>query len=416
MAIVQSGNCNQCNEVAEKGISSESAKKSIQANCIVVKLQEKELESYSLVSLAFFSKDFFGTIFFDGDKNILDVMPGSTSMSSAYHDHIEKALKEKNTISENFAVLKKNYFINIGNFSTNMKLIAKILSFQLEPSQELVDELTVRAPLDSASSISFLQFIMRAAPMVGSNAQAYINKVSDNYNMAWYRMSLQERMKINGRIGNKSLQKAIQDKDRNYAYQVASFKQQTYNRNYEEGQKANQQVMLEYYRGVNDTADYLKNVSLFYEKYYMTISAEKVKQEDSAQLKAMLKQAPAVDTVRESNDKKTFIVKKAVSFAPRGQYYANALNEGAWTVYTYTKDINYLKKAMSWAKHGLELYQSPEVMDTYARLLYKTNNTEEAILCEQKAIDLKKSTKYSATEFEKILAAMQKGESKIDEY
>ena len=56
----------------------------------------------------------------------------------------------------------------------------------------------------------------------------------------------------------------------------------------------------------------------------------------------------------------------------------------------YTKDLNYLTKALSWAKRGIEFYETSAIMDTYARLLYATGNKEEAISWEQKAIDTNK--------------------------
>jgi hypothetical protein len=233
--------------------------------------------------------------------------------------------------------------------------------------------------------------------------------------MAWYRMPLTERVKINNRIKSKSLDKAIAEKDINYVYQVAGMAQRTYDNNYEEGQKAYQQMLLDYYKGINDTSNYLKNVVQFYDKFYMTVSPEKIKQEDSIQLKKTLSSTPT-DSVITKSDSTAFryrIYRKPVTFQPKAQFYAIALNNGAWTIYTYTNNITYITKALVWAKQALNFYETPEIMDTYGRLLYKTNNKEEAIIWEKKAIEKRKEQKYSTSEYEKTLEMMQNNSKKL---
>ena len=212
-----------------------------------------------------------------------------------------------------------------------------------------------------------------------------------------------------------------------YAFTVANYVQQTYTTNYEEGQKANQSIILQYYKMIKDTTNYLRNVSQFYERYYMNISADKAKADDSIALKKMVKNT-INDSTKRKADSLRFVElgvkpptggtlnRVMVSYSPQRQIYAGALNEGAWTVYTYTKDVNYINKALTWARHGIEIYESPEIMDTYARLLYRTNNKEEAISWEQKAADKRKEMKMPSSEFEKVLNLMKSGAAKIDDY
>ena len=63
---------------------------------------------------------------------------------------------------------------------------------------------------------------------------------------------------------------------------------------------------------------------------------------------------------------------------------------------------------MQWAKRANDFYDSPEAMDTYARLLYITGSRQEAIDWETKAIDLRKKQGYSTKEYETILESMKK--------
>ncbi len=105
---------------------------------------------------------------------------------------------------------------------------------------------------------------------------------------------------------------------------------------------------------------------------------------------------------------------QTVQFAPKTKYYANALNEGAWNIYSFSGNVNYLNKAILLAKRALEFSEEPEIADTYARLLYKTGNKQEAILWEERAVNLIAKKGLSSNEFEKVLRSMLKDETKID--
>lgn len=417
MIYVEAANCNECNEVAAKGISSNLAKSNISNNAIYLRVKKLPAEFNNSSSLYILYPDYFGTIFFDADKNILDVMNGSSSSYIPYLAHIDKALKERQSSESTFLELKKNYYNNIGSFEAIKKLIDKIKKLNLEIQQQLLDELTQKAPEDSASSLTFLQYLMQSAPIYSSITETYLQKNRDNYNMAWYRMTMQERIQINNRISNKSIIKAIADKDLNYAYRVASNRQMTFNQgtNPEDAQKANQETMLQYYKGINDTINYLRNVTAFYERYYMTVKVESIIKEDSIRKEKTFKTAailPSGTTPSQFDSIRT----RTVMFTPRTSFYSTQLNNGAWTVYTYTKESNYLNKALSWAKRGLEFSETPAIMDTYARLLYKTGNKEEALIWEQKAVDGNKKKAISTEEYDKVLKLMKEEAIKIDAY
>ncbi|MDP1972315.1 MAG: hypothetical protein Q8J87_05035, partial [Sediminibacterium sp.] len=160
---------------------------------------------------------------------------------------------------------------------------------------------------------------------------------------------------------------------------------------------------------------------------YMNIKPEDIRKEDSlAQLK-LLKTAgsgipPEIfaqipDSIRSKLSKTApvqGVQRNMIQFTPRGQFYANALNEGAWDVYTFSKNAAYLSKALLLAKRGLEFYESAELIDTYARLLYRTGNKVEAINWEEKAIKLRSTMRFSTAAFETVLNKMKQGEVNID--
>jgi hypothetical protein len=143
----------------------------------------------------------------------------------------------------------------------------------------------------------------------------------------------------------------------------------------------------------------------------MTISVDSILKIDSINKEKLIKSIANKNKQGLSvAEEKSFILQTL------GMKYASALNDGAWTTYTFTKEKNYLSNALRWAKRANEFFETPEIMDTYARILYKTNNKSLAIEWENRAIDLMKRRNFSAPEYEKVLEAMKNGSDKIDEY
>jgi tetratricopeptide (TPR) repeat protein len=426
MLVVQSLTCNQCNEVAEAGIK--SVRKKLEDNCVIVSNTGVPSGVFSIPSLFIIPKDFFGVIWFDKDFNPLSIKNGSTTFSGEYVKAMEVAKNEAANTTSSFQSYKEAYYKEVKSFSAAYNLLNKIKSIGFEPEGFLIDELVQKAPLDSATSLSFLSNVMRFAPLVGSIAFRFVEKNRDNYNMAWYRMDLRERVSINQRLIWKSTQKAIAEKNPSYAYQVAAYNQATYSDKPEEGARANMKTMLDYYKGINDTASYMRQVFNFYDRYYMQLTVADVKREDSLMLiNARRTQSPEMERMNQAaldqlpdsiraliKSRGGIVAKQMVSYAPKAQFYASSLNDGAWTIYQYTDNITHLTKALQMARKALEFFETPEVADTYARLLYKTGNKMEAINWQKKAIELNNKRGYGSNIFETVLRKMEKGEVKID--
>ena len=100
---------------------------------------------------------------------------------------------------------------------------------------------------------------------------------------------------------------------------------------------------------------------------------------------------------------------KGIVFAPVVQDYARELNRIAYKVYEKTNTPYLIAMASEWAEKALEFYKSPEIMDTYSKLLYKQNLPAKAIEMMQKAIAMQKERGYSAANFETVLAKMKAG-------
>lgn len=98
------------------------------------------------------------------------------------------------------------------------------------------------------------------------------------------------------------------------------------------------------------------------------------------------------------------------------QIFTRDLNNGAWNFYTMTNNPVLLQKALEWSKRANDFFETPDAMDTYSRLLYKTGDKEAAIDWQTRAIALRKKRGFEASDHENILANMKKRKEKIDKY
>ncbi len=85
---------------------------------------------------------------------------------------------------------------------------------------------------------------------------------------------------------------------------------------------------------------------------------------------------------------------------------AGELNNFAWTVFLNCKDMSCVKEALEWSKKSFKDNNNPMFIDTYANILYKLGNKEEAIKWEEKALALANNDKA----IQETLDKMKKGE------
>lgn len=89
---------------------------------------------------------------------------------------------------------------------------------------------------------------------------------------------------------------------------------------------------------------------------------------------------------------------------------SNMLNNYAWTVYENLNDNKSLKDASKWAKKSIDLHENYYNLDTYASLLYKLGNVEQAMIYYKKAIKLGKESGADTKPTEEILKKIEKEE------
>jgi len=408
---IESPGCVQCNEVAAKAFEDESLATQLEATFICLKITPDHPDK-KIIGELYNMQTGFGTLFINNDKTLIHKYPKTTTRAAEYKVQMDIALQkagEDLRISE----LEKEY--NKGNRTAGMMeaLLLKRKTLNLQ-TDSLLDEYISLQPADSLVSERTLLFIAQMVPLIGSKADQALRKNLTLFNKVWYSMDIPSRVTINNRIIYKSLQKAIKEKDESFARRVAAFARGT-NNNPEAGAKAFSRNMLGYYKGTNDIKNYLGRAAIYYDDYYMTVNPDSIKSRDTLMLKRLLSQNAKTSTIVRKNDS-VFVRKQTVPYSPITQLFTHDLNEGAWDFYVMTTDSFYLQKALSWSKRANEFFESPEAMDTYARLLYKTGNRPAAIEWMDKAIKLRKERGFATLEYEAILSKMKSNSSKIDNY
>ena len=402
---LESSTCLQCNEVADKAFQDQTLANELEQTFICLKITANHPNRQEIAGLYNSS---FGSLFISYDKTLIHKYSKSTTRPAEYKEQMDIALAKA---SEDLRVseLEKEY--NESKSPTILEaLLLKRKTLNLE-TDSLLDEYISLLPPDSLSSERTLLIIAQMAPVIGSKPDQLLRKNYSLFNRVWYSMDVPVRVSINNQIISKSLKKAVKEKNESYAYRVAGFAR-SINSNAQSGLKSFDWSMLIYYKQINDTTNYFTRAVNYYDQYYMAVNLDSVKLKDSLSRKKLLAQSPV--TIEKRGD--SVLKKKQIIYAPLTQNFTNDLNNAAWNFYIMTQNLFYLQKATVWARRANEFYESPEAMDTYARLLYKTGNKNEAIEWMNKAIALRKTRGFGTQEFESILQKMKNNSLKIDNY
>lgn len=400
--------CSQCNDVANKGFAGKELAATMDQHFVSLKIGPNHPDRDKVAALYHLAAgNSFGTLFLDDNSTLLHSYLRTTSFSKEYLNQIDLALTKAGEVLK-ITELEKEYRNGNRGYDFVALLLQKRNALHL-PTDSLLDEYAGLLPADSLRSVTALAFIAQMAPMLDSKAFRAIRTDNNLFNKAWYSLAQPARVGINNAIIYKSLEKAIREKNEQLATRTAMFAQGT-NANPVSGAKAFDMNMLRYYEQVNDTANFFRTSIAYYQRYFLSVSPDSIKQADSLNQRRLLATAPK-DTVREGN--RVRIMAK-VTYSPTVQRFSGELNNGAYKFYRYTNNPYLLSIATEWVKKALAFYETPEALDTYAKLLYKLNQKQAAIEMLAKAIALQQQRGYPTKRYEEDLLKMNRNEKLTD--
>jgi hypothetical protein len=401
----ESVGCNQCNDVANKGFQDKEVSEKINEIFLCLKIDAKHPDRSEVAKAYNLNEEKgFGTLFISSNGILLHKFSKTTSFAPEYSKQVDIALLRA---GESFKMNELEEQYRKGDRSDDFVRVflqeRKVLNL---PYDSLLDEYAERLPPELAKSIETLVFIAQMAPLIDSKAERIIKKDSALFSKAWFSMSLQKRVEANNGIISKSLAKAIREKNKSYALATAYFAQSTNGGNYIAGLKAYDLNMLRFYDEVNDTTGFFSTAVLYYQRNFRHLNVDSIKRIDTLNMKALVAKAEANEGQAGPNG-----ATKRIVFAPAVQDYARELNRIAYKFYEKTNTSYLLVMATEWAEKALEFYKSPEIMDTYAKLLYKQNQPAKAIEMMQKAIAMQMERGYPTLNYENVLVKMKAGNS-----
>lgn len=250
--------------------------------------------------------------------------------------------------------------------------------------EKYVDLLQIK-DLDDYSEILF---VLNAGPHFTGKAYklAYTNsKIIDSI---FKTEPLDIRVALNAHMINNSRNEAIRTKNLSMAQTVAQFASKTWNNNYQEANKTNTKEMLMYYKGVKDTTRYFQQAGFFYDTYYLNITTDSARRLQAEQMAKI--RTTAQNSILNSGVLPPGATLQVVQLSPaKTLEVANVLNNAAYEFYTMgTHNPTHLTKALIWSRRSIQLNPEAAYYDTMAHIMYRLGFYDEAILNQNKAVEM----------------------------
>lgn len=403
----KSENCNQCNDVARMGLSSTKLREKYAQNFVSIEIDTKSkiyrelLEKIDVKSLPF-------STFLNAEGEVIAKLSQTTSYDIKYLEIADEAItNSKNPVGKEFETKYRN-----GN--RDKDFLRKYIEYKMSAEQD-VDKLTEEYidihTFGELSTIENVKFLMSTAPALDSKVRKTMYAVLPNKTIdsLFRALPFSERVKINNQIIGKTTRNAIAQKNVDLANRLSSFVAGTYDNDWEKGSFFSQTTMLNFFNAIKDMPAYIQRAEPFAEYTLMRYSPDSLlKKEEIARKKTLEKS-------RTGNSKDGRV---QVAYSPFYQRYAGELNNISFNFLSNTNDLEKLAKALKWSKRALEINEilsmdasrkkNPYMMDTYAQLLFKLGQKEEAIKWQMDVIETAKLWKADTTKFEETLEKMKK--------
>lgn len=406
----ESIDCERCNYVASDGMDDLDLSKRIRETFIAIKVDSKHQDRGMITGLYDLNIQSFGTMFIDGSKNLIHRFDQTTTLTSKYNEQFDLALYNYSETMK-LDVFEQAY----QKFGTNDKLEEWIwarTALNLK-SDSLLHIYARNLSKDTRNSTMAFTFIAKQAPLVASLPDQILRSHSQ-FDSLWYTLPSADRVKINHRIISKSMQKAIDEKDQEYALKVANFAWAIYGKDRVGAANNYYFQWVKFFEGTKNMPQYMIFAAYYYDSITSKNSVAQVLRNDSIQKIESFKNAKMQSTPTSKTETKMV---KSSKFTSTTQYYTNFLNHAAWFVYSNSDNKQYLKKALEWASLANQYFQNFEAIDTEARILYKLGDKEAAVRLMETAVRLKNETirqKNAFSSLDVVLRNMKENRIVID--
>lgn len=400
---IQSDDCMQCNDVADKAFKDPQLKERLSNDWIAIRVGASTPDGIEVAAL--FDRDKgFGSLITDKDKNPVYQFNKTTSYAPTYFEVLDSATSNLQKIAR-LKELEAAYF---GTGEKDWRLLEKLIQRKTEFGQHtelLLMEYLNLVPRDSIKTDHVIRFLIQQSPVTGSKAREVLNNAPALFNQVWISLPLEERVLINQRTIGKSMTLAVTQKDEPYARTVAGFAASTY----PAGKRDNvyEQQLLNYYYRTADTARYLALALTCYNREFGVLTDEKINQVQKDRMESAFAHA-TTDTVIRPDGMQHMVRSARVASYPSA--VASRMNQAAYTFYKMDRNGQYQANALAWIKRAVEIFPTANNQDTYARILYRSGQTALAISYEEKAVEASQKQGIERKEWQTIIEKMKRNE------
>ncbi|MDD4976470.1 MAG: thioredoxin domain-containing protein [Bacteriovorax sp.] len=268
---------------------------------------------------------------------------------------------------------------------------------------ELFDEYLALLPSDQRASDKIIELYQKESRNIGINSLAYRN-LQENGILFFPKIGIYINMFMSQAINN-SFREAYKNKNEHLLQQVVEANDLMPKT---PQSRPKEEFYMIYYIKTNDLNKYISNATLYCDNSLMAVSSDSIiKMDKNALMLFEIKQRRGLAGKVDS----TYLaqLRGYMTHANRDKY-SLALNSVAWTFFEKVTDVKSLENALRWSKRSLDIYPDNQMfIDTYANLLYKLGQKENAIARETEAVNLARSKKSDTKEFEETLKKMTAG-------
>ena len=401
---VESKDCGQCNDVAQKGLSGTALKEKYALNFISTFVKQDDNLLKEILNKTNLKSYNMGSLFLDSDGNLILKINSTSSSPMAYLEYADKAIAlSKNTILKDLEAkykqgeLSKSLLIGLIQEKNKIDFDTRLLL------EQYLDLLTLK----EIRTIETAKLILEQGMPLESRAREIVYAVfpDSKVDSLFLSYPLEERVKMNNKIIASTRQAAIKFKSRDLIYKLSNFISNTHQKNFEKANFHRQKTLVDFYKEIRDTTSFLQNAESFCNYNLFSVSIDTLKKRNARERDEMFEQ--------RTKSSGTF------SYSPFYLQYGSELNNNAYDFFKYTNDLEKLAKALKWSKRSIEIYEAlvPDenrkqnlyFMDTYASLLYRLGKKDEAIETQIKAFEILKSRGESTVNLETTLAKIKNG-------
>lgn len=413
MLVIESVDCDQCNEVATIGLNDTESHAYIKSYFLIKKSKRTDIETDSILNAIELPNFSFGLVFLTADGDLIYYSGRSTTTGQSYLQWARTAVQKKYQAAQ-LAYLSKELKKQPDNFNL-LREYTRYYSYIRPVPDELIDQYTAAQLQRAVDSASFALILQVGYSMFSKTHQMMDTLAAKD---VWLKkMPLPLLNHFKSAFISRSKWVAQKEKSPTKAMQVAALIEQQYKEFNPLAFIMKHEYLLEFYSIIKDTSAYFNQASFLYRNGYTQLNQDSLKQKDDMYVKEQFKNLPK-DTVRLEGG--GFLTKQISMLNSPMVIIGNKMNECAMQLLRFHPfDKNYQQLALNYAQYATKFLPiNDQLLLVEAHIAYCNKNSDAALKklngIKTFASDTSAGTKYWVLKLDRIKNAIQNRTYTID--